>query len=101
MRYDAPMISSITERELRNDYGAILREVHAGETIIVSRSGVPVAALCPARYAPKCRELLEAAVRLPGQPQRSYRCRAAPLNNSSDRHEPDDLQGTRLPVLLL
>ena len=37
----------ITQRELRNDSGAILREVQAGRTIIVSRNGVPVAELSP------------------------------------------------------
>jgi prevent-host-death family protein len=47
MRYDAPVTRTITQRELRNDSGAILREVQGGETIIVSRNGVPVAELRP------------------------------------------------------
>jgi len=34
-----------TQRELRNDSGAILREVQAGEAVIVTRNGVPVAEL--------------------------------------------------------
>ena len=37
----------ITQRELRNDSGAILREVQAGQTIIVTRNGVPAAELRP------------------------------------------------------
>ena len=37
------MSRTITQRELRNDSGAILREVQAGQTIIVTRNGVPVA----------------------------------------------------------
>ena len=37
------MSRTITQRELRNDSGAILREVQAGQTIIVTRTGVPVA----------------------------------------------------------
>jgi prevent-host-death family protein len=37
----------ITQRELRNDSGAVLREVQAGQTIIISRNGVPVAELRP------------------------------------------------------
>ena len=37
------MSRTISQRELRNDSGAILREVQAGQTIIVTRNGVPVA----------------------------------------------------------
>jgi len=46
----------ITQRELRNDSGAILREVQAGRTIIVTRNGVPVAELRPVpprRFVPR------------------------------------------------
>ncbi|MBV6415847.1 MAG: hypothetical protein CMLOHMNK_00369 [Steroidobacteraceae bacterium] len=39
----------ITQRELRNDSGAILREVEAGRTMIVSRNGTPVGELRPIR----------------------------------------------------
>ena len=39
------MTRTITQRELRNDSGAILREVQAGEAVIVTRNGVPVAEL--------------------------------------------------------
>jgi prevent-host-death family protein len=39
----------ITQRELRNDSARVLREVEAGETLVVSRGGVPVAELRPAR----------------------------------------------------
>jgi prevent-host-death family protein len=38
---------TITQRELRNDSGAILREVQAGQVVIISRNGVPVAELRP------------------------------------------------------
>jgi prevent-host-death family protein len=47
---------SITQRELRNDSGAILREVQAGETLIVTRNGTPVAELRPIqprRFVPR------------------------------------------------
>ncbi|NIR28221.1 MAG: type II toxin-antitoxin system prevent-host-death family antitoxin [Gammaproteobacteria bacterium] len=37
----------ITQREFRNDSAAILREVQAGQTLIVTRNGVPVAELHP------------------------------------------------------
>ena len=39
----------ITQRELRNDSAAILREVQAGQTLIVTRNGTPVAELRPIR----------------------------------------------------
>lgn len=39
----------ITQRELRNDSAAILREVQAGQALIVTRNGVPVAELRPIR----------------------------------------------------
>jgi prevent-host-death family protein len=54
----------ITQRKLRNDSGAILREVQAGQTIIVSRNGVPVAELRPIparRFVP--RAVIAAAAR--------------------------------------
>lgn len=44
------MSREITQRELRNDSGAILREVEAGETIIVTRRGVPVAEMTALRH---------------------------------------------------
>ena len=37
----------ITQRELRNDSAAVLREVEAGRTLIVTRNGTPVAELRP------------------------------------------------------
>lgn len=43
------MTRVISQRELRNDSGAVLREVQAGRTIIVTRNGVPVAELGPSR----------------------------------------------------
>lgn len=42
-------VRTITQRELRNDSGAILREVEAGRTLIVSRNGTPVGELRPIR----------------------------------------------------
>lgn len=57
----------ITQRELRNDSAAVLREVEAGRTIIVSRNGTPVAELRPIhrrRFVPRAL-LAAAAVRAP------------------------------------
>ena len=38
---------TITQRDLRNDSAAILREVQSGEHLIVTRNGTPVAELRP------------------------------------------------------
>jgi prevent-host-death family protein len=56
MCYSAGMSRTITQRELRNDSGSVLREVQAGQTIIVTRNGVPVAELRPVpprRFVPR------------------------------------------------
>ena len=37
----------INQREFRNQFAAVLREVEAGETIVVTRNGTPVAELRP------------------------------------------------------
>jgi prevent-host-death family protein len=39
----------ITQRELRNQSAAVLREVEAGQTLVVTRNGTPVAELRPIR----------------------------------------------------
>ena len=52
---------NITQRELRNDSGKIMRALDRGERFIVTRNGVPVAELNPIRrrvFVPK-EELLE------------------------------------------
>jgi antitoxin (DNA-binding transcriptional repressor) of toxin-antitoxin stability system len=43
------MQREITQRELRNESGAIMRALDAGESFIVTRNGVPVAEMTPAR----------------------------------------------------
>jgi prevent-host-death family protein len=43
------MTRTITQRDLRNDSGAVLRAVQAGEVIVVTRNGTPVAELRPIR----------------------------------------------------
>ena len=67
IRYALSMSKEISQRELRNDTAAILREVQAGQTITVTRNGVPVAELRPirpGRFVPRS-ALAEAAVRAP------------------------------------
>lgn len=43
------MPRSISQRELRNESGEIMRALDRGEHFVVTRSGVPVADLTPAR----------------------------------------------------
>lgn len=45
----SPVSETITQRELRNDSGQILRAVESGETFIVTRHGQPAAELRPLR----------------------------------------------------
>ena len=43
------MSREITQRELRNNSGEIMRKLDEGETFIVTRNGVPVGDLTPLR----------------------------------------------------
>lgn len=43
------MTEVITQRELRNDSGEIMRRLDHGETFIVTRNGTPVGELTPMR----------------------------------------------------
>jgi len=43
------MIREISQRELRNESGEIMRGVDRGESFVVTRNGVPVAELVPLR----------------------------------------------------
>lgn len=50
------MSRRITQRELRNDSAAVLRDVQAGETVTVTRNGTPIAELrpvSPRRFVPR------------------------------------------------
>lgn len=61
------MDKTITQRELRNDSGRLLREVQAGITMIITRNGIPVAELRPIpprRFAPRA-VIVDAARRAP------------------------------------
>lgn len=50
----ASSVGAISQRDLRNDSGAVLRRVEAGEVITVTRRGIPVADLVP--HLPEVRE---------------------------------------------
>ncbi len=41
--------ATITQRELRNDSGSIMRRLDDGETFIITRNGTPVGELTPLR----------------------------------------------------
>jgi len=43
------MAREITQRELRNNSGEIMRKLDDGETFVVTRNGVPVGELTPLR----------------------------------------------------
>jgi len=43
------MAREITQRELRNESGQIMRALDRGETFVVTRNGVPVGELTPFR----------------------------------------------------
>ena len=43
------MSREISQRELRNDSGEIMRRLDEGETFVVTRNGVPVGELAPLR----------------------------------------------------
>jgi prevent-host-death family protein len=43
------MAREVTQRELRNDSGEIMRRLDRGETFVVTRNGVPVGELTPLR----------------------------------------------------
>lgn len=43
------MATGITQRQLRNDSGDIMRRLDSGETFLLTRNGVPVGELTPLR----------------------------------------------------
>lgn len=44
-----PTHREITQRELRNDSGAIMRDVERGQSFIITRNGTPIGRLIPLR----------------------------------------------------
>jgi antitoxin (DNA-binding transcriptional repressor) of toxin-antitoxin stability system len=57
-RYGGGMTRTISQRELRNDSGAIMRALDRGEVFLVTRNGIPVGELRPVRRRFVSRELL-------------------------------------------
>lgn len=53
---DEEPIREITQRELRNDSGAIMRSVERGRSFVITRNGTPIGKLIPLRrrtFAPR------------------------------------------------
>lgn len=69
------MSRTISQRELRNDSAAVLREVEGGQTLVITRNGTPVAELRPLgprRFVPRER-LAQAAKVAPHIDARRFR----------------------------
>lgn len=74
------MTRTISQRELRNESGEIMRALDRGEDFIVTRNGVPVGELRPARRRFVSRELLLEMFR-----------RATPIDADRLRRESDQV----------
>lgn len=69
------MTKLLNQRELRNDSAAVLRDVQAGQTFVVTRNGVPVAELrpiAPRRFVPRA-TIVDAARDAPPIDARRFR----------------------------
>ena len=78
------MNRKITQRELRNDSGKIMRGLDEGDTFIVTRNGVPVGELTPLRRHRFV--VAEAAVELfRTAPGVDYETLRADLDNAADQ----------------
>lgn len=67
------MAREISQRELRNDSGQIMRELDRGESFVVTRNGVPVGELRPIgrrRFLPAARVIEAFASAAPIDPTR-------------------------------
>lgn len=49
LRYASSMARKLTQRELRNGSGEVMRALDRGESFVVTRNGVPVGELLPIR----------------------------------------------------
>jgi antitoxin (DNA-binding transcriptional repressor) of toxin-antitoxin stability system len=68
------MTRTISQRELRNDSGAIMRALDRGEVFVVTRNGIPVGELRPVRRRFVSRDLLrEAFAHLPSLDAERFR----------------------------
>ncbi len=102
-RYAHPVKATISQRELRNDSGAIMRRVERGEAFIVTRNGVPVADLVPHDAAAGARPERFVAVdavaagiaALPTWGAERFRAELAELDDALDDRDVDRWPGRR------
>lgn len=93
----------ISQRELRNDSGAIMRRVERGESFTVTRNGVPVADLLPhnasrmggpQRFVPVA-DLADGLSRLPTWGLDGFRSELTELDELIDDRDRDPWDGQR------
>lgn len=91
------MSATISQRELRNDSGAIMRRIEQGESFTVTRNGVAIADLVPhdasttdrrQRFMP-VEGLAAGAAALPNWGADQFRGELAELDNAVDDREID------------
>ncbi|MER5455707.1 type II toxin-antitoxin system prevent-host-death family antitoxin [Micromonospora sp. NPDC002389] len=66
----------ITQRELRNDSGAIMRGVERGDSYVITRNGTPIGKLIPLRrrtFVPRA-EVMAAFATAPPLDAERFRC---------------------------
>ena len=61
-------MDSITHRELRNNSSAVLRRVAAGQTLVLTNDGEPVALLSPIASSSRRRVVSQGRLRLAAEP---------------------------------
>lgn len=91
------MATTISQRELRNDSGAIMRRVEEGERFTVTRNGVPVADLVPHDRAEATRrrrfvpvgQLAAGLGRLPNWDMERFAAELRQLDAAVDDDEPE------------
>lgn len=86
-------MDTISQRQLRNDSGAILRRVQAGESFVITNNGVEVAQLVPfkSRSSPERDALISSGVLVPRRLGRAV----LPVPVASDRDLAADLDADR------
>lgn len=75
------MSAPISQRELRNDSGEIMRRVHAGESFVVTSHGSPIAELVPlhrSRYVSRA-SVLALFANAPGLDAEQFRADVDPF----------------------
>ncbi len=91
------MATPLSQRELRNDSGAIMRRVQQGERFTVTRNGVPVADLIPhnesgpdrpPRFIPVA-QIAASASELPNWDSARFTRELAELDNAVDDSDAD------------